>query len=96
MNILNIMFFNFMQPESDTWTSLPDMYFARHSPAVAHVNNKLFVFGGGSPSPLLSPGPERTIECFDFERHEWFVLQAKIPGRSNAVYVSAFFDNLDT
>ena len=72
------------------------MYFARHSPAVAHVNNKLFVFGGGSPSPLLSPGPERTIECFDFERHEWFVLQAKIPGRSNAVYVSAFFDNLDT
>ncbi len=83
-------------PEADNWSSLPDMYFPRHSPAVAHVNNKLFVFGGGSPSPLLRPGPERTIECFDFERHEWFVLQDKIPGRSNAMYVGDFFDNLDT
>jgi N-acetylneuraminic acid mutarotase len=46
----------YYDPESDTWTSLPDMYFARHSPAVAYVNNKLFVFGGGSPSPLLRPG----------------------------------------
>lgn len=48
----------YYDPESDTWTSLPDMYFARHSPAVAYVNNKLFVFGGGSPSPLLRPGNE--------------------------------------
>ncbi|TRY74577.1 hypothetical protein TCAL_04599 [Tigriopus californicus] len=81
-------------PDSDSWSTLPDMYFSRHSPAVAFVNNKLFVFGGGSPSPLLRPGPERTIECFDFDRHEWFVLQAKIPGRSNAIYVSAFFSQI--
>lgn len=86
----------YYDPEADTWTLLPDMYFARHSPAVSYVNNKLYVFGGGSPSPLLRPGPERTIECFDFERHEWFVQQAKIPGRSNAVYVGAFFDHLDS
>ncbi len=86
----------FYDSDSDSWTTLPDMYFPRHSPAVALVDNKLFVFGGGSPSPLLRPGPERTIECFDFDRHEWFVLQAKIPGRSNAMYVGDFFDNLDT
>ena len=82
--------------DSDTWTSMPDMYFARNAPAVAFVNNKLFVFGGGSPSPLLKPGPERTIECFDFARGEWFVLQSKIPGLSNANYVAAFYNALDT
>ena len=60
------------------------------------MKSKLYVFGGGSPAPLLKPGPEKTVECFDFERTEWFVQQVKIPGRSNAVYESAFFDNLDT
>ncbi len=82
-------------PAIDQWSSLPDMYFARHSPAVAVVNNRLYVFGGGSPSPLLRPGPERTIECFDFEKHEWFMLEMKIQGRSNAMYVADYFDNLD-
>lgn len=85
----------FYDPPSDTWTLLPDMYFARHSPAVAYINSKLYVFGGGSPSPLLRSGPERTIEVFDFDNHEWFVYPEKIPGRSNAIYVGAFFDNLD-
>ena len=85
----------FYDPNSDTWTLLPDMYFARHSPAVAFKNNKLYVFGGGSPAHLLRPGPERTIEVFDFDKHEWFVYQQKIPGRANAIYVSAFFDDLE-
>lgn len=85
----------YYDPNLDQWTLLPDMYFARHSPAVAYKNNKLYVFGGGSPSPLLRPGPERTIEVFDFEKQEWFVYQDKIPGRSNAIYVSAFFDELE-
>ena len=45
---------------------------------------------------MARPGPESTIECFDFERHEWFVLQTKIPGTSDAYYVGAFFDYLET
>lgn len=85
----------FYDPNTDSWTLLPDMYFARHSPAVAFKNNKLYVFGGGSPAPLLRPGPERTIEVFDFDKHEWFVFPEKIPGRANAIYVSAFFDDLE-
>ena len=28
-------------------------------------------------------------------KHEWFVYQQKIPGRANAIYVSAFFDDLE-
>jgi len=86
----------YYDPEADTWSQLPDMYFPRYSPAVAHVNNKLFVFGGGSPEQMARPGPESTIECFDFERHEWFVLQTKVPGTSDAYYVCAFFDYLET
>ena len=85
----------YYDPASDTWTSLPDLYFARHSPAVAFKNNKLYVIGGSSPTPLLRPGPERTIEVFDFDKHEWFVFPEKIPGRSNAIYVSAFYDDLE-
>ena len=27
-----------LQPEADTWSQLPDMYFPRYSPAVAHVS----------------------------------------------------------
>ena len=53
------------------------------------------MFGGGSPAPLLRPGPERTIEVFDFDKHEWFVHPMKIPGRANAIYVSCFFDDLE-
>ena len=85
----------FYDPVTDSWTLLPEMYFPRHSPAVVVKNNKLYVFGGGSPSPLLRPGPERTIEVFDFNNHEWFVYPEKIPGRSNAIYVGAFFNDLE-
>ena len=85
----------FYDPITDTWTSLPEMYFPRHSPAVVVKNNKLYAFGGGSPSPLLRPGPERTIEVYDFNTNEWFVYPEKIPGRSNAIYVGAFFNDLE-
>ena len=85
----------FYDPTSDTWTLLPDMYFPRHSPSVAYKNRRLYVFGGGTPQPLLRPGPERTIEVFDFDKHEWFVHPMKIPGRANAIYVSCFFDDLE-
>jgi len=66
----------YYDPESDTWTSLPDMYFARHSPAVAYVNNKLFVFGGGSPSPLLRPGSESGLPNLCHFQFLYFLLNA--------------------
>ena len=30
----------FYDPTSDSWTLLPDMYFARHSPSVAYKNRR--------------------------------------------------------
>ncbi len=83
-------------PARGEWSSLPDMYFCRHKPAVAVVDSKLFVFGGGSPSPLLRPGPEKAIECLDLTRNEWQVLPEKMPGNANSVYAADFFADLDT
>jgi kelch-like protein 6 len=82
-------------PSHNEWTQLADMYFCRHSPAVAAVDEKLFVFGGGSPSTPLRPGPERTVECLDLVLHEWQVLPRKMPGRANVSYVADFFGDLD-
>ncbi len=78
-------------PATNEWSPLPDMNFGRISPAVAVVDNRLYVFGG------CSELPEMPIEYFDFEKNEWFVLETKVPDRPNGFatyYMAAYFDNI--
>jgi S-methylmethionine-dependent homocysteine/selenocysteine methylase len=55
-------------PETDTWSPIPDMSMERHDTATALFDNKIFVIGGSNNN-----GPTNRVECFNDEENEWFV-----------------------
>jgi kelch-like protein 10 len=55
-------------PETDTWSSIPDMCMERIDHATAVIDDKIFVIGGRSCNGLTN-----RVECFNDEKNEWFV-----------------------
>lgn len=57
-------------PRSDTWTRLPDMFFARARVAATSVANQIYVAGGRRRNWQ----PCRTFQRYDVDRGTWTVL----------------------
>ncbi len=58
-------------PESDTWSSLPDMPTPRHSPHVHAINGKLYVISGHDQNGWVDAN-----EVYDPETNSWMSLSA--------------------
>jgi hypothetical protein len=56
-------------PETDTWSPIPDMSMKRYAMATAVIDDKIFVIGGRD----CSYQPTNRIECFNEKEDEWFV-----------------------
>jgi kelch-like protein 10 len=54
-------------PETDTWTSIPDMSMKRWDMATAVIDDKIFVIGGTD----CKDKPMKRVECFNDEENEW-------------------------
>jgi N-acetylneuraminic acid mutarotase len=55
-------------PETDTWSLIPNMSMKRTDMATAVIDDKIFVIGGGDHN-----GRTNSVECFSDEENEWFV-----------------------
>jgi N-acetylneuraminic acid mutarotase len=55
-------------PETDTWTQIPDMSMKRCDMATAVIDDKIFVIGGTDRN-----GATNSVECFNDEENKWFV-----------------------
>jgi N-acetylneuraminic acid mutarotase len=55
-------------PETGTWSPIPDMSMERCEMATAVIDDKLFVIGG-----TVYNGITNRVECFNDEENEWFV-----------------------
>jgi kelch-like protein 10 len=55
-------------PETDTWSPIPDMIMERSNMATEVVDDKIFVIGG-----RYINGTTNRVECFNDEENEWFV-----------------------
>jgi N-acetylneuraminic acid mutarotase len=55
-------------PETDTWSPIPDMNMKRCDMATAVIDDKIFVIGGSN-----SNGATNRVECLNDEEDEWFV-----------------------
>jgi hypothetical protein len=55
-------------PETGTWSPIPDMSMERCKMATAVIDDKLFVIGGVNHNGITC-----RVECFNDEENEWFV-----------------------
>jgi kelch-like protein 10 len=55
-------------PETDTWSHIPDMRRIRYSMATAVLDDKIYVIGGDGPFRSL-----KRVEYFREEKNIWFV-----------------------
>jgi hypothetical protein len=55
-------------PETDTWSPIPDMSVKRCEMATAAIDDKIFVIGGRDRYESTN-----RVECFNDEENEWFV-----------------------
>jgi N-acetylneuraminic acid mutarotase len=55
-------------PETDTWSPIPDMSMRRSDMATLVIDDKIFVIGG-----KYHNGATNRVECFNDEENEWFV-----------------------
>jgi N-acetylneuraminic acid mutarotase len=55
-------------PETETWSPIPDMSMRRCEMATAVIDDKIFVIGGRGYN-----GTTNRVECFNDEKNEWFV-----------------------
>jgi hypothetical protein len=55
-------------PETDTWSPIPDMSVKRSEMATAAIDDKIFVIGGRDYYELTN-----RVECFNDVENEWFV-----------------------
>jgi N-acetylneuraminic acid mutarotase len=56
-------------PETDTWSPIPDMSMRRSDMATAVIDDKIFVIGGRDYEYKTT----NRVECFNDEENEWFV-----------------------
>jgi hypothetical protein len=56
-------------PETDTWSPIPDTSITRYEMATAVIDDKLFAIGGVDGAA----GPTTRVECFNDEENKWFV-----------------------
>jgi kelch-like protein 10 len=56
-------------PETDTWSPIPDMSMERCDMATAVIDDKIFVLGGR----VGIFKPTNRVEYFSDEENEWFV-----------------------
>jgi kelch-like protein 10 len=56
-------------PETDTWSPIPDMSMKRYEIATAVIDDKIFVIGGRD----CKDEPTNRVECFNDEENKWFV-----------------------
>jgi hypothetical protein len=56
-------------PETDTWSPIPNMSMRRYSLATAVIDDRIFVIGGRA----CNNQPMNRVECFNEEENEWFV-----------------------
>jgi N-acetylneuraminic acid mutarotase len=56
-------------PETDTWSPIPDMSMGRCDMATAVIDDKIVVIGG----TVRLFQPTNCVECFSDEENEWFV-----------------------
>jgi N-acetylneuraminic acid mutarotase len=56
-------------PETDTWSPIPNMVMKRCGMATAVIDDKIFVIGGRD----YKHNPTNRVECFSDEENEWFV-----------------------
>jgi hypothetical protein len=57
-------------PETDTWSPIPDMSMKRYGMATAVIDDKIFVIGGTDYN-----GVTNRVVCFSDEENEWFVYR---------------------
>jgi kelch-like protein 10 len=55
-------------PETDTWSPIPDMSMGRCHLATAVIDDKIFVIGGRDYN-----GSTNRVECINDEENKWFV-----------------------
>jgi hypothetical protein len=55
-------------PETDTWSPIPDMSMKRCVMATAVIDDRIFVIGGE-----CSYEPTNRVECFNDKEDEWLV-----------------------
>jgi hypothetical protein len=56
-------------PETDTWSPIPDMCMKRKCMATAVIDDRIFVIGGID----YESEPTNRVEYFNDEENEWFV-----------------------
>jgi kelch-like protein 10 len=56
-------------PETDTWSPMPDTSMERYDMATAVIDDKLFAIGGLD----CTDEPTTSVECFNDEENKWFV-----------------------
>jgi hypothetical protein len=56
-------------PETDTWSPIPDMSMKRRDMATAVIDDKIFVIGGR----VGMFQETNRVECFSDQENEWFV-----------------------
>jgi S-methylmethionine-dependent homocysteine/selenocysteine methylase len=56
-------------PETDTWSSIPDRSMERCELATAVIDDTIFVIGGRDCNDKAM----KRVECFNDEENEWFV-----------------------
>jgi kelch-like protein 10 len=73
-------------PETDTWSPIPDMSMVRREKATAVIDDKIFVIGGRVGKFQTT----NRVECFSDEENEWREATGMIEARwdHNAVVVS--------
>jgi hypothetical protein len=56
-------------PDTNTWSPIPDMSMRRYGMATAVIDDKIFVIGGKDYGYKTT----NRVECFNDEINEWFV-----------------------
>jgi N-acetylneuraminic acid mutarotase len=55
-------------PETDTWTPIPDMRMQRCDMATAVIDDKIYVIGGSNRNEATN-----RVECYNDKENKWFV-----------------------
>jgi hypothetical protein len=55
-------------PETNTWTHIPDMHNARYLFSMVVIDDMIFAIGGENDETSLS-----SVEYFDDRKNKWFV-----------------------
>jgi hypothetical protein len=64
-------------PDTGTWSVIPDMYARRAAAGIATINREIYILGG-----ISEHGARADVECYDTEKQKWEILTSMPAARA--------------